>query len=69
MNTPSRFLINAALRRGAWSRYAPPRRSFLIGAVLPDMPLAMRSLGTYITARMEAGQDTSMVKRAAFDER
>ncbi len=69
MNTPSHFLINAALRRGAWSLSAPPRRSFLIGAVLPDVPLAILSLSTYITARMEAGQDTSMVMRAAFDER
>lgn len=41
----------------------------MIGAVLTDVPLVMLSLGTYITARMEAGQDTSMVRRAAFDER
>ena len=69
MNIPSPFLINAALRRGAWSRSAPPCGSLLIGAVLTDVPLVMLSLGTYITARMEAGQDTSMVMRAAFDER
>jgi hypothetical protein len=69
MNTPSHFLINAALRRGAWSRHAPPRTPFLVGAVLPDVPLAVLALGTYLRARLDGVRDTGAVMRDAFDER
>ncbi len=69
MNTPSHFLINAALRRGTRSRHALPRTPFLIGAILPDVPLAVLSLGTYLRARLDGGLDTGAVMRDAFDER
>lgn len=69
MNTPSHFLINAALRRGAWLRHAPPRTPFLAGAILPDVPLALLALGTYLRARLAGGRDTGAVMGDAFDER
>ncbi len=69
MNTPSHFLINAALRPGARSRHAPPRTPFLVGAVLPDVPLAVLALGTYLRARLDGVRDTGAVVRDTFDER
>jgi len=67
--SPSHFLINAALRRGTRSRHALLRTPFLIGAILPDVPLAVLSIGTYLRARLDGGLDTGAVMRDAFDER
>jgi hypothetical protein len=49
MNTPSHLVINAALRKRAMTGGALtiPRGAFLLGAVLPDIPLFVLWLGAY----------------------
>lgn len=48
MNTPSHLLINAALWKWATTdgQHAIPRGAFLLGAVLPDIPLWLLWAGT-----------------------
>lgn len=49
VNTPSHLIINAALRKRATRSgdVTIPRSAFLLGAVLPDIPLWLLWLGAY----------------------
>lgn len=70
MNTPSHLIINAALRRWQRGRVSIPRGAFLLGAVLPDVPLLLLSVGTFVYHRFVLGaQDMRAVMREAFDDR
>lgn len=51
MNPPSHFLVNAVIRR-RWA--GPPRMrgaAFLLGSVLPDLPLTLLWIGAYVYYR------------------
>ncbi len=69
MNTPSHFLINAALRRAYPARHDLPGAPFLLGAVLPDVPLTLLAVGTLCYVRLTGGRDTGAVLSDAFDNR
>ncbi len=59
MNTPSHLIINAALRKGAGGRgLVIPRSAFLLGAVLPDVPLWLLWPGAYLYYRYMQGDPT-----------
>lgn len=53
MNTPSHLLINAALRKRAIAggTIAISRGAFLLGAVLPDIPLTLLWIGSFVYGR------------------
>jgi hypothetical protein len=55
VNTPSHLIINAALRRRAATSGLTIPRSFLLAAVLPDIPLFILWLGSYAYFRYVAG--------------
>jgi membrane-bound metal-dependent hydrolase YbcI (DUF457 family) len=57
MNTPSHLIINAALRKWAASggKLAIPRGAFLLGAVLPDVPLGILWIGGLLYYRYAVG--------------
>ena len=57
MNTPSHLIINAALRKRATAdgQLAIPRSAFLLGAVLPDIPLWVLWIGGLIYYRFIVG--------------
>lgn len=51
MNTPSHLIINAALRKRVGDALPIPRSAFLLGAVLPDIPLWLLWIGSYVYYR------------------
>lgn len=51
MNTPSHLIITAALRKRLAGRIAIPRSAFLLGSVLPDLPLFCLAIGSQIYYR------------------
>lgn len=51
MNTPSHLIINAALRKRVGDALPIPRSAFLLGAVLPDIPLFALWIGFYVYYR------------------
>ncbi|GAB4215522.1 MAG: hypothetical protein OHK0022_55520 [Roseiflexaceae bacterium] len=68
MNTPSHLIINAALRKSLGHRIAIPRSAFLLGAVMPDIPLFLLSIGTFLYARYVQGvSDMRGIMNEAFD--
>jgi hypothetical protein len=70
VNTPSHLIVNAALRRWYAGRVSIPRGAFLLGAVLPDLPLLLLSVGTFLYYRYALGaQDMRGVMGEAFDYR
>lgn len=71
MNTPSHLIINAALRkRFATDALRPiPRSAFLLGAVLPDIPLWLLWLGTFAYHRIVRGDAAYPVWSEAYDQR
>ena len=66
MNTPSHLIINAALVKKA-NRKDVPRSAFLLGSVLPDVPLALLSIGFILYQRFTAGPCGQGVCDAAYD--
>src|SRR5512141_1434036 len=54
MNTPSHFIIAAAIRSRA-RNLSIPAWPFLLGSVMPDIPLTLLSLGGYIYYRDHLG--------------
>lgn len=58
MNTPSHLIINAAIRKRAGGLRIP-RSAFLLGAVLPDIPLWLLWVGSYAYFRYALG-DTAV---------
>lgn len=69
MNTPSHLLINAALRKYAAAGSAPsiPRSAFLLGAVLPDIPLWLLWAGTLAYHRVVRGDAGYPIWSEAYD--
>ena len=51
MNTPSHLIITAALRKRLAGQIAIPRGAFLLGSVLPDLPLFCLAIGSQIYYR------------------
>lgn len=69
MNTPSHLLINAALRKWTADRGGPtiPRGPFLLGAVLPDVPLTLLWVGAYVYSRYVLGDAAITPMDPSFD--
>jgi hypothetical protein len=69
MNPPSHFLVNAALRKWATtSGTISIPRSFLIGAVLPDVPLTLLWIGAYVYERYLQGNLAIHLMDEQFDQ-
>ena len=66
MNTPSHFLMTAALRR-AWKRQPPPASACLLGSVAPDIALYLLSLGGALHFRYLLGWSAEATWRHLFD--
>lgn len=71
MNTPSHLIINAALRKWATTdnRLAIPRSAFLLGAVLPDLPLWLLWAATFLQQRVVRGEASAPLWSEAYDQR
>ena len=65
MNTPSHFLMTAALRR-AWKK-PPPASACLLGSVAPDIALYLLSLGGALHFRYLLGWSAEATWRQLFD--
>ncbi|NNJ11995.1 metal-dependent hydrolase [Chloroflexales bacterium ZM16-3] len=70
MNTPSHLIINAALRKraNAGGALAIPRSAFLLGAVLPDIPLWLLWIGAYVYYRYVLGDMAVTPMDPRFDQ-
>ena len=66
MNTPSHFLMTAALRR-AWKKQPPPASACLLGSVAPDIALYLLSLGGALHFRYLLGWSAEATWRQLFD--
>jgi len=59
MNTvPSHLVINAAIEKKFGKKLNIAKSAFLLGAVLPDIPLGLLMLGSYVYYGFILGQDT-----------
>jgi membrane-bound metal-dependent hydrolase YbcI (DUF457 family) len=68
VNTPSHLIINAAIRKRAQGAgHAIPRGPFLLGAVLPDIPLTLLWIGAYIWYRHIQGNPAVSLMDESFD--
>jgi hypothetical protein len=68
VNTPSHLIINAALRKRATSAgLTIPRGPFLLGAVLPDIPLTLLWIGAYVWYRSIQGDPSITLMDETFD--
>lgn len=59
MNTISHLIINAAIDKKAGGNFQISKPAFLLGAVLPDIPLGLLYAGTYIYYGLIPQQDIS----------
>ncbi len=67
MNTPSHLIITAALRKRVGHAVAIPRSAFLLGSVLPDVPLFFLAVGSLIYDRYIVGGDGPRMTEQTFD--
>jgi hypothetical protein len=68
VNTPSHLIINAALRkRASTNGLIIPRSAFLLGAVLPDIPLWLLWIGSYAYYHYFLGDMTITPMDPMFD--
>lgn len=67
MNTPSHLIITAALRKGVGCAVAIPRGAFLLGSVLPDVPLFFLAIGSQIYFRYLAVGNSPRMTEQTFD--
>jgi hypothetical protein len=69
VNTPSHLVITAALHRWAGARGGPAilRGPFLLGAVMPDVPLTLLWIGAYLYARYIQGDPGITLMDESFD--
>jgi hypothetical protein len=69
VNTPSHLIINAALRKRGVGHGALsiPRSAFLLGAVLPDIPLWLLWIGAYAYYRYGLGDLSITLMDPRFD--
>ena len=70
MNTPTHLIVNAALHKAATARGVTtiPRRAFLLGAVLPDIPLFVLWLGAYAYYRHLLNDPAVTLMDPRFDQ-
>ncbi|WP_017326024.1 metal-dependent hydrolase [Synechococcus sp. PCC 7336] len=66
MNTPSHFLIGAAVAR--CSRYPVVTSAFLLGSIAPDIPLYLLSIGGWVYYRHFQGLTDRAAFQLMFDE-
>lgn len=67
MNTlPAHLLINAALEKKLGARYLLNRAAFLLGAVVPDVPLGVIAIGYFAYYRFFTGVNVSGIMDSAF---
>jgi membrane-bound metal-dependent hydrolase YbcI (DUF457 family) len=66
MNTPSHFLMTAALDK-ALPRVPIHRQAFLLGSIMPDLPLWILSLGGILYYRLILGWSLAEAFRQMFD--
>lgn len=66
MNTPSHLVINAAIRKYTGVTRIP-RSAFLLGAVLPDIPLWLLWIGAYLYYRYVLGNPSITPMDEMFD--
>ncbi|MDZ4719611.1 MAG: metal-dependent hydrolase [Roseiflexaceae bacterium] len=71
MNTPSHLIINAALRKRVTANgpLQIPGSAFLLGAVLPDVPLTLLWIGSYLFERYVRGNIEISAMDDQFDQR
>lgn len=67
MNTPSHFLVNAALVK-RWRDRAIVKSAFLFGSIAPDLPLYLLSLGSFVLYHYVQGWSLAETFRYMFDE-
>lgn len=68
MNTLSHLLVNATIRRrAAVSGFSIPRGPFLLGAVVPDLPLTLLWIGAYVWYRHIQGNTAITLMDESFD--
>lgn len=69
MNTiPTHLVINAAIEKWFGAKYKIARSAFLWGAVTPDIPLGLLTLGYFIYNRLINQQPVAGLKPGAFTE-
>ena len=66
MNTPSHFLMTAALEK-VLPRIPIVKRAFLLGSVMPDLPLWLLSIGGYVYYHWIVGWNVAETSRFMFD--
>ncbi len=66
MNTPSHFLMTAALEKSL-PRIPIVKRAFLLGSVMPDLPLWLLSIGGYVYYHWIVGWSLTETSRFMFD--
>ena len=68
MNTlPTHLVINAAISKKFGSKFNLARSPFLWGSVVPDIPLAILSLGFFLYNRYIVAQPVSGMMASGFD--
>ena len=67
MNTPSHFLVNAALAKG-WRGLPIVKSAFLLGSIAPDLPLYLLSIGSLIYYHFLRGWSLAETFRYMFDD-
>ena len=67
MNTPTHLIINAAIRKGFRRKINIPRSALLWGAVAPDLPLYLLSVGGFVYYRYVQGMETRDTFNYMFD--
>ncbi|MBI5052861.1 MAG: metal-dependent hydrolase [Chloroflexi bacterium] len=67
MNTPSHLIINAAIHKKA-NRRDIPQSAFLWGSVMPDIPLGLLSVGSFVYYRYIVGQNLDSLMPKMFDD-
>lgn len=66
MNTPSHFLMTAALEK-ALPRIPIVKHAFLLGSFMPDVPLWLLSIGGYLYYHRMLGWNMAETSRFMFD--
>jgi hypothetical protein len=66
MNTPSHFIMTAALRK-RYRRVPIPTFAFLLGSVAPDIPLYLLSIGSAFYYRFIVGLSVERTFRHMYD--
>lgn len=68
MNTPSHLIMTAALRKVLRDRLPAPLSAVLLGAVAPDLPLYLMSIGGLFYYRCVLGWESRPTFEHLFDE-